>query len=414
MSGLCSARRVASMPENVFAGMDAVIAARRAVGKDIIDLSKANPDLPTPRYIVEAGKSALDDVTNHHYVEFDGKPSFLQAAEDWYRCWQDVSVDWRTGLLATCGAGPALTTVVETFLDPGDVLATPEPYYSPYRALACATGARFLPLPTQARLGLLPDLDDIDGSVWDAMTVLLLNYPNNPTGATASREFLERVIELAHRHRFLVVNDFAYAGMSNPRPVSLLSIPGSEDVAVEIVSLSKMYGMAGWRIGFIAASSRLMAPIREYQHQMGSGPAAAVQDAGRAGLIGDQTSVTDLVGVYRSRRHLVSGALTGMGFDVFDAHAGLFVWAKIPQWRSGRYMRASFDDATSLSCYHGAGRQEGESLAFARRLIECAGVAVMPGTSFGDSCDGYVRLSLLRPESRLTEAMDRIREVASP
>ena len=388
-------RRAATVPSNVFADMDVRVAAAVAAGHDVIDLSKANPDLRTPDFIVRAGERATGDLANHRYTHFDGKPGFRAAAADWYRREHGVSLDPDTQVLATVGAVTGLSTITQSLLDPGDAIAIPAPYYPPYAAFASVAGARLLPVPTSADTGFLPDFDAVPAKEWDRVKLLLLNYPNNPTGATATRELFERAIELAHEHGFVVANDFAYTSLDtglepSGSPVSLLTVAGADDVAVEVVSLSKMYGMAGWRLGFMAGPAGLLHYVREYHHQMCSFPTGSVQDAGQAALESDQSCVRDIAGVYRARRRLLAGGLAANGFDVFDAHGSLFVWARVP------------------SAVPGTSAGPADSRAFAARVLEKADVAVMPGICFGNGGEGYVRLSLLDGEDRLAEAVRRI------
>lgn len=400
------ADRALAVPPNVFAAMDETVAhekARRAAQglPDVIDLSKANPDLAAPRYIIEAGQKATDVLANHRYTPFDGKTGFLEAAEAWYRREQGVETNWKTQIIATVGAIDGLSTLTQVLLNPGDVIAVPDPYYPPYEALAKVAGAKLVPLPAPRETGFLPDLDAISDDVWRSTRVLLLNYPNNPTGALATRDFYERIVELAHRFGFLIVNDFAYAGLDNgldeadsgndddndggssptSRPLSLLSVAGSEDVAIEVVSLSKMYAMAGWRLGFVVTPAAVMARVRDYHHQMRSFPTGSVQDAGQVALESDQSSVREISRTYQRRRAILNEGLSNAGFDVFDTTGALFVWAGIPSgWDT--------DD-------------------FARTLLEHTGVAVMPGTCFGEGGRGYVRLSLLESEENLRAAAQR-------
>jgi aminotransferase len=301
-----------------------------------------------------------------------------------------VALNPKTHIIATVGAIDGLSTLTQVLLNPGDVLAVPDPYYPPYVALAKVAGAELLPLPSPASTGFLPDLDRIPASTWQRTKVLLLNYPNNPTGALATREFYERILALAQKFNFLIVNDFAYAGLNAPdgsKPLSLLNVakslgPSAQDVALEVVSLSKMYAMAGWRLGFVAAPEAVMATVRDYHHQMRSFPTGSVQDAGAVALASDQSSVRAISEVYQARRAVLSEGLRGAGLDVFDTHGALFVWAGIP---------AGFD-----------------ADEFAAALLDATGVAVMPGTCFGEGGRGYVRLSLLDSEANLRRAAERI------
>lgn len=390
------ARRAATVPANVFAAMDAKVAAATAAGHGVIDLSKANPDLRTPDFIVRAGQEALDRLENHRYSHFDGKPAFRRAAADWYRREHGVTLDPDTQVMASVGAIVGLAAVVESLLEPGDLLAVPDPYYPPYAAFASVTGAKLLPVPTHWEDGFLPDFDAIPAEQWRRVKLLLLNYPNNPTGATATRGLFEKAVALAHEYGFAVANDFAYTSLDtglepHGRPLSLLTVAGADDVAVEVVSMSKLYGMAGWRLGFVAGPERLMRYVREYHHQMESSPTGAVQDAATVALESDQSCVDAFSARYRARRAQLGGGLAANGFEVFDGRGSLFVWARVP---------AGADGAGPV-----------DSRAFAERLLEEADVAVMPGICFGAAGEGYVRLSLLEDEARLAEAVRRIGRV---
>lgn len=198
------------------------------------------------------------------------------------------------------------------------------------------------------------------------MKVLVLNYPNNPTGAQAPRGFLQRAIDLAHEYHFAIVQDFAYAGLGvNDQQISILSLPGAFDVAVEVCSLSKMYAMAGWRAGFIAGNDDIVSHVKQYHYQMGSMVTASIQDAGTAALESDQSCVAELAQRYAVRRDIVAGGLREAGLDVFDSDGGIYAWVHAPEGQTGEQ--------------------------FAGTLLERAAVAALPGTCFGKVGKNYVR-----------------------
>ena len=318
-----------SIPPNVFADMDRKVAAAVAGGADVIDLAKGNPDAFPADFIREVAKKAVDDPGNARYSPFDGKPSFLRAAESWYR--------------------------------------------------------KIL-LPSLPERGFLPDLDAVPAQVWDRVKVLVLNYPNNPTGAQAPREFLQRAVDLAHEHHFAIVQDFAYAGLGvDAQQISILSLPGAFDVAVEVCSLSKMYAMAGWRAGFIAGNDDIVSHVKQYHYQMGSMVTSSIQDAGTAALLSDQSCVAELAERYASRREIVAGGLREAGLDVFDSDGGIYAWVHAPEGQTGEQ--------------------------FADTLLERAAVAALPGTCFGKVGKDYVRFSLLKSEDQLREAVLRVAAV---
>ena len=238
------------IPPNVFADMDVKVAAAVASGADVIDLAKGQPRRIPGRFIRDVAKSSVDDPLNARYTPFDGKPAFLQAAANWYRNVHGVELDWRSQLFAVEGAVDGLAGLFAILIDRGDAVAFVDPYYPSYHCMSVMHGAEEILLPARAELGWLPDLDAVDESVWRRLRMLILNYPNNPTGAQAPASFFEHAVELAKRYGFLIVHDFAYTGLGvSDQQVSLLTVPGASDVSVEVDSLSKMYAMAGWRPG---------------------------------------------------------------------------------------------------------------------------------------------------------------------
>ena len=375
-----------SIPPNVFADMDHKVAAAVADGADVIDLAKGNPDAFPADFIRDAAKRAVDDPANARYSPFDGKPDFLEAAEHWYRNTYDVDLDWKTQLFAVEGAVDGLAALFAVLVSAGDAVAYADPYYPSYHCMTVMSRAEEILLPSLPERGFLPDLDEVPDEVWKRVKVLILNYPNNPTGAHAPREFLEKAIRLAHEHRFAIIQDFAYAGLGvESQQISILSLPGALDVAVEVCSLSKMYAMAGWRAGFIAGNDDIVAHVKQYHYQMGSMVTGSVQDAGTVALRSDQSCVAELASRYALRRRIVAEGLHGAGLDVFDSDGGIYAWVHAPDGLTGEQ--------------------------FADLLLERAAVAALPGTCFGKVGVDYVRFSLLKSEDQLREAVRRISAV---
>ncbi|OZG67303.1 pyridoxal phosphate-dependent aminotransferase [Bifidobacterium eulemuris] len=375
-----------SIPSNVFADMDRKVAAAIAEGHDVIDLAKGNPDAYPAEFIREEAKKAADDPANARYTPFDGKPAFLEAAAGWYARVHDVPLDCRSQLFAVEGAVDGLAGLFSILVDPGDAVAFVDPYYPSYHCMSVMAGAEEVLLPALADRGFLPDLDAVPQKVWERVKVLVLNYPNNPTGAQAPRDFLRHAVDLARRHRFVIVQDFAYAGLGvHGQQSSILAVPGAFDVAVEVCSLSKMYAMAGWRAGFVAGNDDIVAHFKRYHYQMGSMISSIVQDAGAAALNSDQRCVDELAERYARRRGIVSRGLHDAGLDVFDSQGGIYVWARTP------------------AGYDGVG--------FADLVLKRAHVAVLPGSCFGSVGADYVRFSLLKSDGELDEAVRRVADV---
>ena len=372
-----------SIPPNVFAEMDRKVADAIANGADVIDLAKGNPDAFPAEFVRDVAKAAVDDPANARYSPFDGKPSFLKAAQNWYRNTYGVDLDWKTQLFAVEGAVDGLAALFAVLVSSGDAVAYADPYYPSYHCMTLMSRAEEVLLPSLPERGFLPDLDAVSDEAWRRVKVLILNYPNNPTGAQAPRGFLEHAIELAHEHHFAIVQDFAYAGLVvRDQQASILSLPGAFDVAVEVCSLSKMYAMAGWRAGFIAGNDDIVGHVKQYHYQMGSMITGSVQDAGAAALESDQSCVHELASRYAMRRAIVAGGLRDAGLDVFDSDGGIYAWVHAPKGLTGEQ--------------------------FADLLLERAAVAVLPGTCFGKVGKDYVRFSLLKSEDLLREAVRRV------
>jgi aminotransferase len=378
------ADRATSIPDNPFASADSRVAQAMAQGADVIDLSKGNPDGEPPEFMIEAAVAASHDPTDFRYAPFDGKPAYLQAAAHWYLQEHDVSLDPVTQLLAVSGASVGIGLTIQTLVNPGDLVVVPGPYYPQYEGSTAVAQGRLHALPTDEKHGFLPDLSAVPESVWREAKLLILNYPNNPTGAAATPEFFAQAVALAKRYQFVIMHDFAYAGIGFDEhpPISLLSTPGAVDVAVELCSLSKMYMIAGWRGGFVAGNPELMHALKMVHRQTSLLMGTTVQDAGAAGLNSDQATVRVLAERYKKRFRTLQQGLAQSGLKVCDSHGGLFAWMKVPD-----------------------GVSDAE---FSKWMLAKAGVAVIAGSDFGPTGAGYVRLSLLKPESDLAEAAKRI------
>ncbi|MCH4209077.1 MAG: aminotransferase class I/II-fold pyridoxal phosphate-dependent enzyme [Bifidobacterium sp.] len=366
--------------------MDGKVARAVAQGADVIDLAKGNPDAYPAQFIRDEAKRGVDDPLNARYTAFDGKTPYLEAAAGWYEREHGVELEWPTQVFAVVGAVDALAGLYAILVDPGDAVAFADPYYPSYHCMAHMCRAEEVLLPALADRGFLPDLDAVPARTWDHVKLLVLNYPNNPTGAQAPLGFLQQAVDLARRHHFVIVHDYAYCGLGVGGPDaqqhSLLEIPRAFDVSVEVCSLSKMYAMAGWRAGFVAGNSAIIDRLKHYHYQMCSMITGSVQDAGTVALNSDQSCVAELAERYADRRRVVAEGLERAGLHVFGSPGGIYVWAQVPSgWNGDR-----------LAGY----------------LLDTAQVAVLPGSCFGSVGLDYVRLSLLKPQEQLQQAIGRI------
>lgn len=378
-------RRAASLPGNPFAEADARAAAAVAAGKDIIDLSKGNPDGWPPSFVQDALSHASHNPSLFRYQPFDGLPEYLNAIAGWYSRQHNVTVDPATQLLATSGSSVGITTVIQALVDPGDTVVAVDPYYPQYEGSTVVAGGQFETIPTDPSRGFLPDLDAVDPALWTRAKLLILNYPNNPTGAAATPELYETAMRLAKQYGFIVLNDFAYAGLEfgDVRSLSLLETPGALDVALELGSLSKMYMVAGWRGGFVAGNAEVLSAVKAVHRQTAVLASSVIQQAGAVALESDQSTVKLLAVQYQHRFEVVRDGFTQAGLPVAEAQGGLFAWARVPV------------------------RWHGDSAAFVDWLLNTAGVALMPGVCFGQAGEGWVRISLLKHTAELFQAVAR-------
>lgn len=380
------ARRMRSIPPYLFADLDRKRAALRAKGVDVINLGVGDPDLSTPPHIIEALAAAARDPATHVYPPYEGTAEFRQAVAGWYRDRFGVVLDPQTEVLTLIGSKEGLAHVPWVFLDPGDVALVSDPGYPVYRTATLMAGAEPYAVPLDRSRGWLPDLAAIPTEETRRAKVLFLNYPNNPTAATADLAFFTDVVAFARRHGVLVVHDNTYSEIAYDgyRPPSFLQAPGAKDVGIEFHSLSKTYCMTGWRLGFVVGNRDAVQALATLKTNIDSGQFTAIQAAGVAALTGPQDDVRERVLKWEQRRTMAVQGLRAAGLDVPMPRATFYLWVPVP-----------------------AGS---DSVRFAAHLLEHAGVVVTPGVGYGQQGSGYVRISLTAPDERVAEAVRRIRD----
>jgi LL-diaminopimelate aminotransferase len=377
------ARRVQGLPPYLFAELDRKVAAKRAEGVDVISLGIGDPDLPTPRHIVEALQEAAEDPATHQYPSYYGLPAFRKAIADWYERRFGVVLDPETEVLPLLGSKEGIAHLCFAFVDSGDAALVPDPGYPVYAVGTIMAGGTPVPVPMTAERGFLPDLDAVRPP--PEAKVLWLNYPSNPTGAVVDREFFEAAVAFAGRHDLLLCHDAAYSEITFDGYVapSVLESPGAREVAVEFGSLSKTYNMTGWRLGYAVGGAEAIRALSTLKTNLDSGIFNAIQRAGVAALTGPQDHVEQMRAIYQKRRDLVVAAFGEVGIEVEPPLGSIYVWVPTPSGQT--------------------------SAEFAGALLEEAGVVVAPGTGYGDGGEGFVRISLTVAEERLHEALSRIR-----
>ena len=370
----------------MFAELERKVADKRAAGIDVISLGIGDPDMPTYDHVVAAMQTAVADNGNQKYPSNRGRAEFREAFSAFYERRFGVTIDPGSEVIPAIGAKECIYNLCFAFLDPGDVALASDPGYPVYTGGPVLAGAEVEVLPLVPALGFAPDLDAIDPEALRRARLLFINYPNNPTGATAPDGLFERVVDLAREHEILVVHDNAYSETTYDGYVapSFLETPGAREVGVEVFSLSKGYNMTGWRCAAILGNAAAIETYWRLKTNVDSGLFEAVQLAGAAALDGPQQPVAEMNEIYRRRRDLVVGALGEIGVDVTPPKGTIYVWAPVPEGHT--------------------------STSFAELVLEEAAVVVSPGSMYGPSGEGFFRISLTTPDERISEAVERLRE----
>ncbi len=373
------AKRLDAVPPYLFAELERKVSEAEKAGVDVISLGIGDPDLPTPPAVIDALAEAARDPRTHQYPTNHGTEEFRAAAADFYRDRFGVELDPRGELIPVLGGKEGVGHIALACLDPGDVCLAPDPGYPPYTSGPVFAGATVHYLPLREENGFLPDLDGAPDA-----KLLYLNYPNNPTGATAELDFFEHAIQVARERDLIVVHDNAYSEVAfdGYRPPSFLEAEGAKEVGVEIFSLSKGWNMTGWRTGLVAGNPEIVERYRQLKTNLDSGMSEAVQHAAAVALTAEREFPREVSEVYARRRDLLATGLREVGPEVNVPRATPYFWVAVPEGHT--------------------------SASFTELLLEQASVLVSPGDSYGPNGAGYVRLSLTVPDSRLEEAVDRM------
>ena len=379
--------RLQLLPPYLFAELDRMKQEQVKKGADIISLGIGDPDLPTPPHIIQALALAAADPKNHQYPSYEGMATFRKAAADWYRGRFGVTLDPANEVLTLIGSKEGIGHLPLAFVNPGDVVLVPDPAYPVYQAGTLFAGGESYFMPLTSARDFLPDLGAIPAAVLKRAKILWLNYPNNPTGAVAPREFLAEAVDFARQHRLILAHDAPYSEIAfdGYRPESILNIPGAKEVAIEYHSVSKTYNMTGWRVGFAVGNAEILAGLGRVKQNLDSGVFQAVQYAGIAALTGSQQCVADNCRIWQERRDVLIGGLRDLGFAVASPRASFYAWVPVP---------AGFT-----------------SSSFCVELLVKAGVVVTPGNGFGAAGEGFVRAAFTVDADRIRLALDRLRKL---
>ncbi|SRR5579884_25478 len=381
------AKRIESLPPYLFAEIDAKKQEMRAKGVDLIDLGIGDPDIPTPKNIIDALKRAAEDPANHRYPSYEGMPAFREAAANWYRERFGVGVDYRGEVVTLIGSKEGIAHAPLAFVDPGDIVLVPDPGYPVYSVATGFAGGIPYPMPLLKENDFLPDLDAIPEDIRRKAKLMFINYPNNPTSAVADKVFFKEIVDFALKYGILVCHDAAYTEVAFDgfNPPSFLEVDGAKEVGMEFHSLSKTFNMTGWRIGFAAGNQRAISGLGKIKTNIDSGVFQAIQIAGMEGLNNYSLGMSERKRTYEDRRNAFCRGLDEIGIKYYPPKATFYVWFEAP---------------------HGVSSKE-----FTGKLLTEAGIVVTPGVGFGKYGEGYIRVSITIGKERLIEAVERLKNV---
>lgn len=381
--------RIKRLPPYVFSEVNKVKAQARKEGKDIIDLGMGNPDSPTPKHIVDKMIETINAPKTHGYSMSRGLPGLRKALAGYYKRRFNVDIDPENEAIVTLGSKEALSSLAVAITSPEDIVLVPNPSYPIHTYGFIIAGTNVKHFPAGPGYNFMDELKKAYHSCTRKPLALVVNYPCNPTAEVVDLAFYEEIVAFCKAEKIYVISDLAYCDIyfdpENPPP-SILQVKGAKDVAVELTTISKTYSMAGWRIGFLVGNQAIVKAVTKIKSYLDYGAFTPIQVAATAALNGPQDCVDKFRKLYKERRDVLVKGLEEAGWHVDVPHASMFVWARIPE----------------------PFRAEG-SLAFCKKLLQEAEVAVAPGIGFGEYGDEYVRIALVENKHRIRQAVKNIK-----
>ena len=377
-------KKLLNLPTYIFAELDEWKEEERAKGASLIDLGIGNPDGATPDPIVEAAIQSLHNSKNHGYPNFRGKEEFRYAVADWMKRKYNVDLDALDEVQILVGAKEGLAHLALAMTDPGDINIVPDPYYPVHSRGTWISNGDVYHVKLEEKNGFMPDLSTIPEDVAQRAKIFFVSYPNNPTSGIATREFYKELVDYCTKYNILLCSDLAYAEIcfDGYRPLSIFEIEGAKDIAIEFHSFSKTFNMAGWRIGWAVGNKEFIKILYALKTNIDYGTSSVVQDAAIAALKMPESYVNEIVAKYQKRRDFMTEGFNKLGWNLKKPKATMYIWLPVP------------------------GNQDAKS--WCKMVLEKTGVVFTPGIAFGKHSDKYFRASLVAPDDKLKEALQRL------
>mgnify|MGYP000186074628 FL=1 len=379
------ADRLAGVSEYYFSKKLKEVARMNAEGKDVISLGIGSPDMPPSEETVQTLCNEAQNPDGHGYQPYVGIPELRKSFAAWYQKWYNVELNPATEIQPLIGSKEGILHVTLAFVNPGEQVLVPNPGYPTYTSLSKILGAEIVNYNLKEDAGWMPDFDELEKTDMSRVKLMWTNYPNMPTGANATMEMYERLVDFARRKNIIIVNDNPYSFILNNHPLSILSVPGAKECCIEFNSMSKSHNMPGWRIGMLASNADFVQWILKVKSNIDSGMFRAMQLAAAKALEADAEWYESNNRNYRNRRHLAGEIMKTLGCSYDENQVGMFLWGKIP------------DTYTHV-----------EELT--ERILHEARVFITPGFIFGSNGARYIRISLCCKDAKLAEALERIRK----
>ena len=380
------AERLANVTEYYFSRKLKEVAQMNAEGKNVISLGIGSPDMPPSQSVIDRLCQEANKADGHGYMPYVGIPELRQGFANWYKKWYGVELDAKSEIQPLIGSKEGILHVTLAFVNPGEQVLVPNPGYPTYTSLSRILGAEVINYDLKEENGWMPDWEQLESMDMSRVKLMWTNYPNMPTGANATPELYERLVEFAQRKNIVIVNDNPYSFILNDKPLSILSVPGAKACCIEFNSMSKSHNMPGWRIGMLATNAEFVQWILKVKSNIDSGMFRATQLAAATALEAEQEWYDGNNRNYRNRRALAGEIMNTLGCSYDDKQVGMFLWGRIPD---------SCNDVEELT----------------ERVLHEARVFLTPGFIFGSNGSRYIRISLCCKENKLAEALERIKQM---